>query len=266
MTHPSLTASVPASPGRALRRAAAVLALLSLAQPSAAHDLTQFKSGTAPASVRYTLGLLVRGAAWTPERTPRTDSIQAGHMANIGRMWRHGALLAAGPFQNGGELRGVFVFRPGEDPLDSLMAGDSAIATQRLECRLFPWIGPPGFGDDYRHATEERAKQGLPAKDSMVTFGWVQLQRGPKYDSNPSDKVMKLIQKHNAYEQQLKQSGRLVFSGAIEGTGELRGVLIMKGDSAEVARAVADDPAVRAGRFTPRILRWWTAWGTVPGH
>ena len=237
-----------------------------LAHAAAAHDLTTFKEPAAPGTVRYTLGLLVRGPAWTPERTPRTDSIQAGHMANMGRMWKHGALVAAGPFANGGELRGVFVFRPGEDPLDSLMAGDSAIATQRLVCQRYPWIGAPGFGADYRHRAEERASQGLPPKDSMLTFGWVMLQRGPKYDSNPSEKVMQLLQKHAAYADGLRRSGRLVFSGAVEGTGDLRGVLIMKGDSAEVARAVADDPAVRAGRFTPRILRWWTAWGNVPGH
>jgi len=58
----------------------------------------------------------------------------------------------------------------------------------------------------------------------------------------------------------------LIYAGAIEGTGDLRGVLVMSGDSAAVARAVDDDPAVRAGRFTPRTLRWWTAWGNIPGH
>jgi len=265
ITRPPHASTRPAS--EAARRAlAALLALCTLATPAAAHDLTQFNDKAAPASVRYTLGLLVRGPGWTPGRTARTDSIQAGHMANIGRMWSHGALVAAGPFENGGELRGVFVFRPGEDPLDSLMMGDSAIATQRLECRRYPWIGPPGFGEGYRAMAEERAKQGLPPKDSMVTYGWVMLQRGPKYDSNPSEKVMKLLEKHAAYTEQLRQSGQLLFAGAIEGTGDLRGVLIMRGDSAQVARAVADDPAVHAGRFTPRILRWWTAWGNVPGH
>ena len=262
MLTPDLRArvSTPRLPG-------VMLAVLCLsAGPAAGHDMTKFKDSAAPATVRYQLGLLVRGPAWTPERTARTDSIQAGHMANIGRMWEHGALLAAGPFQNGGELRGVFVFRPGKDPLDSLMAGDSAIATRRLECRLYPWIGPPGFGEDYRRQASERAKQGLPPKDSMVTFGWVMLQRGPKYDSNPSQQVVKLLEKHGAWAEEQRKSGRLVFAGAVEGTGDLRGVLIMKGDSAEVARIVADDPAVRAGRFMPRVLRWWTAWGTIPGH
>ena len=249
-------------------RTAALAALcgLLLAASAPAHDLSKFQDKASAQTVRYQLGLLVRGPTWTPERTARTDSIQAGHMANIGRMWEHGALVAAGPFQNGGELRGVFVFRPGQDPLDSLMAGDSAIATRRLECRLHPWIAPAGFGDDYRRLAEERAKQGLPPKDSMVSYGWVMLQRGPKYDSKPSPQVEKLIEKHFAYSEKLRASGQLIYAGAVEGTGDLRGVLILRGDSAQVARAVADDPAVKAGRFAPRVLRWWTAWGTVPGN
>jgi uncharacterized protein YciI len=228
---------------------------MSLARPVAGRAVP-----APPENVRYQLGLLVRGPGWTPGRTPATDSIQAGHLANIGRMWEHGALLLAGPFMNGGELRGVFVFRPGEDPLDSLMAGDPAIAAGRLECRLYPWLAPPGLGEEYRR----NAQAG--AKDSMVTFGWVMLQRGPRYDSNPSPSVRKLLARHQAHTDKLRERGQLLFAGAIEGTGDLRGVLVMRGDSATVAQAVADDPAVRAGRFTPRVLQWWTARGNIPGH
>ncbi len=218
------------------------------------------------ASVRYQLGLLVRGAAWTPERNARTDSIQAGHRANIGRMAKLGALVAAGPFENGGDMRGVFVFSPDAVGLDTLLAGDPAIASGRLECRLFPWIAPAGLGEEYKQRAEAAGRRGEGMPDSMVTFGWVMLQRGPRYDSKPSPAVNRLLGKHRDHSEALRRSGRLVYSGAVEGTGDLRGVLVMRGDSAEVARAVAADPAVKAGRFAPRILRWWAAWGTVPGH
>ena len=247
-----------------LRRACAatsLLALLAGAAPGRAAD------ETAPVGhVRYQLGLLVRGPTWTPERNARTDSIQAGHMANIGRMAEHGALLAAGPFEDGGQLRGIFVFRPGDDPLDSLMAGDPAIASQRLVVERHPWIAPAGLGEDYRRRAEERRLRGEARKDSMVSFGWVMLQRGPKYDASPSPRVKKLLDRHVGYTEKLRKSGDLVFAGAIEGTGDLRGILVLRGDSVSVARAVADDPAVKAGRFTPRVLRWWTAYGVVPGH
>jgi uncharacterized protein YciI len=213
-----------------------------------------------PATVRYQLGLLTRGPAWTPEKNAHTDSIQAGHMANILRMAQAGALVAAGPFENGGDLRGVFVWTPEATALDSMLAGDPAIVSGRLECRLSIWVAPPGIGDDYRR----RAAQGL--RDSMVTFGWVMLRRGPKYDSRPTPAVEQLIRKHFEYTEKLRASGQLVYAGAIEGTGELRGVLLMQGDSTATARAMKDDPAVKAGRFTPQVLRWWTALGNVPGY
>jgi uncharacterized protein YciI len=220
----------------------------------------------APATVRYQLGLLARGPTWTPERNARTDSIQAGHMANIGRMAERGALVAAGPFQGGGDMRGIFVFAPDADSLEGMLAGDPAIASGRLECRLATWLAPPGLGQEYREraAANGRAGQGMP--DSMVSFGWVMLHRGPKYDSRPSSSVEKLIKQHFEYTEKLRASGQLVYAGAIEGTGDLRGVLVLKGDSTAVANAIRSDPAVKAGRFAPRTLRWWTAWGTIPGH
>lgn len=224
-------------------------------------------AATAPAqNVRYRLGLLERGPAWTPERTPITDSIQAGHMANIGRMSRLGVLAAAGPFAGGGSLRGIFVWEPGTERIDTLLARDPAIASGRLECRIVDWMAPPGLGGDYRRRRAARGGGAQGAPDSMVTHGFVLLRRGTHYDSNPTPAVRKLLSKHHAYTEKLRADGRLVFAGAIEGTGDLRGVLIMTGDSTAVSRAMASDPAVRAKRFTPQVLTWWNAWGTIPGH
>jgi uncharacterized protein YciI len=237
----------------------AALAVAGLVPPGAAAE-----SGTP--HVTYRLGLLVRGKAWTPVRTARTDSIQAGHMANMGRMWRHGALLAAGPFENGGDLRGVFVFRPGDDPLDSLMAGDSAIATGRLECRVVPWVAPAGLGEDYRRNADQVARTGQGTRDSMVTFGWVMLEKGPRHGAGDPAAARELADRHLAHARKLQASGRVVFAGTVEGDGDLRGVLVMQGDSAQAAAAMADDPAVREGWFTPRVLTWWTARGNIPGH
>jgi uncharacterized protein YciI len=229
-------------------------------------------AGAAPARaapadpVRYQLGLLSRGPTWTPEQSAHTDSVQAGHMANIVRMAAAGALVAAGPFENGGDLRGLFVFAPEADSLGEQLAADPAIASGRLQCRLSTWVAPPGLGDEYRQRAAARAQAGAAGRDSMVTFGWVMLHRGPKYDSRPTPSVEKLIREHFEYTETLRANGMLVYAGAIEGTGDLRGVLVMQGDSASIARAIRADPAVRAGRFTPNTLRWWTAWGTIPGH
>lgn len=256
---------------RMLRFAATVAVLLCLPGGPAAAAPPQAPPEPPPANppaetVRYQLGLLARGPGWTAEQTPHTDSLQAGHMANISRMAQLGALAAAGPFDNGSALLGVFVFAPDAAGFDTLLAGDPAIASRRLECTLYPLIAPPGLGDDYRRRSEavDRTVPGPP--DSMVSFGWVMLRRGPHYDSNPTPAVLKLLARHGDYMRQLREAGQLVYAGDVEGTGELRGLLVMQGDSVQVARAVFADPAVKSKRYTPQILRWWTAWGTIPGH
>src|SRR5262245_26990039 len=65
-----------------------------------------------PAGMRvYYLVLLKRGPKWTPEQTEATQKIQEGHMANIHRMADAGKLVVAGPFLDGGDLRGIFIFQ-----------------------------------------------------------------------------------------------------------------------------------------------------------
>src|SRR5260370_17645092 len=58
----------------------------------------------------YYVGFLYRGPKWTPEQTPETESLQKAHLANIMKMAQEGKLLVAGPFTDGGDLRGLYVF------------------------------------------------------------------------------------------------------------------------------------------------------------
>lgn len=217
-----------------------------------------------PAPVVYRLGLLERGPAWTPERTPHTDSIQAGHMTNIGRMSRMGVLAAAGPFAGNGDVRGIFVWEPGTERIDTLLAADPAIASGRLKCELYNWVAPPGLGKDYKRRLAERGVLLQVQPDSMVSYGFVMLRGGGADGARAMNG--KLARRHNAYFEKLRAEGRLLFRGVLDGPDDLGWVLIMKGDSSTVAQAVAADPAVRAGRLTPHVLRWWNAWGTIPGH
>ncbi len=88
---------------------------------------------------------LTRGEKWTPEKTPATEEIQKGHMANINRLAEMKKLIAAGPFGDDGRLRGIFVFRVGSlEEAKALTASDPAVQAGRLAMELHTWMVPDG--------------------------------------------------------------------------------------------------------------------------
>jgi len=88
---------------------------------------------------------LTRGEKWTPEKTPATEEIQKGHMANINRLAEMKKLVAAGPFGDDGRLRGIFVFRVGSlEEAKALTATDPAVQAGRLAMELHTWMVPEG--------------------------------------------------------------------------------------------------------------------------
>ena len=91
------------------------------------------------------LAFLTRGEKWTPEKTPATEEIQKGHMANINKLAEMKKLVAAGPFGDNGRLRGIFVFRVGSlEEAKALTATDPAVQAGRLAMEIHPWMVPEG--------------------------------------------------------------------------------------------------------------------------
>lgn len=93
---------------------------------------------------RY-LAFLTRGDKWTAEKTPATEEIQKGHMANINKLADMKKLVAAGPFGDNGRLRGIFVFRVSTlEEAKALTATDPAVQSGRLAMDIHPWLIPEG--------------------------------------------------------------------------------------------------------------------------
>jgi len=106
-----------------------------------------FKKNAQPGGMMTAyLAVLVRGAKWTPDKTPETEAIQKAHLANIGRLAEMKKLVVAGPFGDDGTLRGIFVFRVASlDEARTLAETDPAVKAGRLALQIHPWVVPEGI-------------------------------------------------------------------------------------------------------------------------
>ncbi len=70
--------------------------------------------------------------------------IQAGHMANIGRLYNEGKLKVAGPFGDEGNWLGLFIFDcASKEEVEQLLKTDPAVAAGRLAYDIRPWWTTP---------------------------------------------------------------------------------------------------------------------------
>lgn len=129
----------------AVARLALLLALASLLD-------AQEKSAPAPAAPAlppnmtvYYFCLLTRGPnSGTGTREERQQA-QAAHMANIQRLATAGKILVAGPFMDGGDWRGIFIFKCANlDEAQALVASDPLIKDGRLKAEIHPWLTMKG--------------------------------------------------------------------------------------------------------------------------
>jgi uncharacterized protein YciI len=89
----------------------------------------------------YQVAFLRKGPAWTPGSTPESEKLQAAHLAHIGKMAEGGKLLVAGPFADGGDLRGMFIFRVETlAEAKALAEQDPAVKAGRLVLEWHPWF------------------------------------------------------------------------------------------------------------------------------
>lgn len=73
------------------------------------------------------------------------SKLQAGHLANIDRLYEAGKIDLAGPFAMDADWRGLFVFNvSSEEEVKELLMTDPAVSSGRLIYEIFPWMSQPG--------------------------------------------------------------------------------------------------------------------------
>jgi|GEM_PF-199878 len=95
---------------------------------------------------RYVFALLKAGPKRDQDKETAAE-LQRAHMANIQRLAEEGKLVLAGPFLDGGELRGIYIFDVANvEEARKLTETDPAIQAGRLVMELHPWYGSAAIG------------------------------------------------------------------------------------------------------------------------
>jgi uncharacterized protein YciI/uncharacterized damage-inducible protein DinB len=206
---------------------------------------------------KYQFGLLKRGPKWTAAKTPETQKIQEGHMANINKMAKAGKLMAAGPMADNGDLRGIFIFKAASlEEARGLAADDPAIQSGRLALELLDWMGPKGIGAKL----QEEIKTNPNPKYTMITYYLALLTQGPKWTAAASPENQKLQLDHLRHVRNMMDAKKFVAAGPFIADGDLRGIFVIAANSADEAKAVVEaDPAVKAGHLAVEMRPWFVA-------
>ncbi len=237
---------------------AVLLALLSLNMPQA-----PTKNRPDPSQISsYVVGLLYKGPIWTAEKTSESESLQAGHMANIQKMADMGKLVAAGPMGDTGQLRGIFIFRADSiAEVKPLAEADPAIQAGRLKIDYHTWWGQKGVGEKY--AAEYKKNPDM--KVEMTQYQLVFLLRGPKAESISGKELEALQEKHLGHILKMLDTKKAAVAGPFMEDTDLRGIIVYQLASIDEAKKLAErDPAVKAGRLKVEIHPWWVAKGVWP--
>ena len=107
---------------------------------------------------QYVMAFLKRGPN-PPRDSAHAVELQQAHMENIRRMAEEGKLTLAGPFLDGGELRGIYVFNVSDvEEARALTNTDPAIQYGSLVMELKPWYGSAALkkvNDIHSHIARE---------------------------------------------------------------------------------------------------------------
>ncbi|HKZ81889.1 MAG TPA: YciI family protein [Pyrinomonadaceae bacterium] len=223
--------------------------VVALYQPVFAQEKTQPKFKL----VEFQMALLKRGPNWTATKTGEHNPIRDSHYAYFQSLVESGKAVLAGPLDDDGEIKDVYVFRSkSQDEARAWAKDDPAVKAGHLSVEMHPW---------WSEEVMKSAAMPLKLAKSYLAF----LTRGPKWTPEKTAATEEIQRAHLGNIKRLAEMKKLVVAGPFGDNGRLRGIFVFKVDSLEEAKALANtDPAVQAGRLALEIHPWLVPEGMLP--
>jgi uncharacterized protein len=203
--------------------------------------------------VEFQMALLKRGPNWTPAKTSEHNQVRDSHHAYFQSLVETGKVVLAGPLDDDGEIRGIYVFRAKNQAEARAWAEDDpAVKAGHLSVEMHPWW-----------SEEVMKPAAVPLKLSKSYLAL--LTRGPKWTPEKTPATEEIQKAHLGNMKRLAEMKKLVVAGPFGDDGVLRGIFVFKVGSLEEAKTLADtDPAVQAGRLALDIHPWLVPDGMLP--
>jgi uncharacterized protein YciI len=227
--------------------------VLVLAQGSA---FTLAEEGAPPEyeMTTYQLVLLHRSPDDRPMGEREIQRYQEAHLSYLKSLLDRDTAIIAGPLDGSEELRGVVVLDVGSvEAAERIMAEDPWVLAGRLEAEIHPWWTAKGIVQETgEFLYQEACYLGL-------------LKRPENAPDYPDEKLQEIQAGHLANIRKMADSGDLVLAGPMGDEGRLRGILVFRAtDPERITSAVAEDPAIKAGRLEMELYPWNVPRGSLP--
>lgn len=239
---------------KAFHRSLIAIVLLALTSTLVlAQEKTQPKPDAAHKLVEFHMALVKRGPKWTGAENAETTRLHEQHVNYVLSLLDSGKAVIAGPFTDGGDIGGVFVFRAkSPDEAKAWAEADPTVAAGLYTVEMHPWWSEDIFG-----------KATKPLKLTQTYFAF--LTRGEKWTAEKTPATEEIQKGHMANINRLAEMKKLIAAGPFGDNGRLRGIFVFRVGSLEEARALtATDPAVQAGRLAVEIHPWMVPEGVLP--
>lgn len=200
------------------------------------------------------MGFIVKGPAWTQDKTPELAKLQQNHLAHIFSLIDSDKAAIVGPLLDNQEIRGIIVFNTDSIELARTWESvDPAIQAGRFSMQYTKWFADKGI---MKHPD-------TPIVFAKYYFGL--LKKGPLWTPAETDEVKKIQEGHMANINAMAKMGKLVLAGPFIDGGDNRGVFMFKTESLEEAQTLCThDPAVQAGRLIVELHPWMVTKGSLP--
>jgi uncharacterized protein len=204
-----------------------------------------FSAASAPASapaqekmVTYQLVLLKKGTGAMDKKT--LDA----HGAYMMKLGAERTILAAGPFNDGGEIAGAIVMGVTGERAREIEGDDPAVKAGLFTMEILSFMAPDGWFKPWAQ----------PFGQETIYFGF--LNRGPNR-SQDAETAARLQKEHLAYMNGQAETGKLVLAGPLVDAGDRRGIVGYRVATPQEAKERAQgDPMVKVGRLAVELHPW----------